>query len=279
MKTFTSLFLLLLLSFAATAQYCMLQGRTSYSTEQPGITKFKLNSIERVSLPVEGPLSVPSLSITGDTAYLKRGQTYTVTIEHTKDPVNFPTTRNNIRVWLDYNKNSSFTDANETVVSKDFEPAGTFTATFTVPANATLGMTRLRATAKMSSDAGHTPPTPCDEPKDPLDYHGEMEDYIIIIQDPTGVDEAASNKLQTGIYPNPVTNDFTVTLENKGRQDIQIELYDATGKKTASLYSGKPSADNTYHFNLNNYTTVSGIYFIKAVSDKYSSFEKIIKAD
>jgi hypothetical protein len=279
MRTFTSFSLLLLLSGSAAfaQQYCMLPGRTSYSSQQPGITKFKLNTIDRLSLPVEGPLNVPSVNFTGDTTYLTRGQTYTVTIEHSKDPVNFPTTSNNIRVWIDYNMNFSFTDATETVISKDFEPSGTTTATFTVPVNAPLGITRLRATAKMSSDAGHTIPTPCDEPKDPLDYHGEMEDYIVVIKAPTGIEQVNNYNLQASIYPNPVNNDFTVTLDSKA-QGIAIDLYDVTGKKTATLYAGNGSHDNTYHFNINNYTSFPGVYFVKITAGEYSTFEKIIKA-
>lgn len=276
MKTFTSLSLMFLLSgvVATAQQYCMLPGRTSYSSQQPGITKFKLNTIERISLPVEGPLNVPSLNITGDTTFLVRGQTYTVTIEHSKDPVNFPNASNNIRVWLDYNKNFSFNDAGETVITKDFEVAGTFTTTFTVPLNAPLGITRLRATAKMSSDAGHTIPTSCDEPKDPLDYHGEMEDYMVKIQAPAGI-EQTEGRTEANVYPNPINNEFSITMDSKG-QDVQFDLYDVTGKKTSALYGGKPANDNIYNFNINNYTSVPGVYFIKMTAGEFSSVKKIV---
>src|SRR5690606_39064161 len=183
MKTFTHLLLVAtaLCSPAAHAQYCMLPGRTVYSNEQPGITNFKLRAIDRTSSNVEGLLSAPSLVVTTDSTVLERGKTYVVTITHSKDNIIFPNARNNIRVWLDYNQNTDFADADETVITADFITAGIYTDSFTVPANAKLGITRLRATAKMSSDAGHTIPTPCDEPKDPLDYHGEMEDYTVTI--------------------------------------------------------------------------------------------------
>ncbi len=277
MKTFTALFFLFCSGSAMAQQYCMLPGRTSYSVQQPGIVHFKLNTIDRTSLQVEGPLSVPSVTITGDTTYLVRGQSYTVTIEHTKDPVFFPNARNNIRVWVDYNANFSFTDAGETVISKDFEPAGTFTGTFTVPMDAPIGLTRLRATAKMSSDAGHTAPTPCDEPKDPLDYHGEMEDYMVYIQAPAGVAPQSGRDI-AAIYPNPVTKDFTVRLSGESK-DVSIELFDMAGRKNAMLYQGSPAPSGTYHFDMDNYVSAPGIYYIKITAAGSSSFQKIIKSE
>src|SRR5258708_4843381 len=134
MKTFT---IVLFLSITVLAlqvhaqQYCMLPGRTSYGPNQPGITTFKLNTINRVSGNVEESLTAPPIIVTNDSTTLARGKTYTVTIIHSKDAVSFPTARNNVRVWIDYNKNFDFNDAGETVISKDFEAPGTTTATFT----------------------------------------------------------------------------------------------------------------------------------------------------
>src|SRR5688500_12644975 len=77
MKHFTKLLLCVtvLLPSAAGAQYCMLPGRTIYSSDQPGITNFKLNTIDRTSGHVEKPLNMPSLVVTTDSTTLTRGQT------------------------------------------------------------------------------------------------------------------------------------------------------------------------------------------------------------
>jgi PKD repeat protein len=184
MKTMTLLLApILLLSTTVHAQYCMLPGQTPYSTLQPGITNFKLNTINRTSSNSESSSAV--VVTTGMSTTLSPGQTYTIFITHSEDNQFFPGARNNLRVWLDYNGNFSFTDPGETILSKDLEfPATTYSAVFTVPGSAQTGTFALRATAKMSSDAGHTLPTPCNVPADPLGYHGEMEDYTVLIGNP-----------------------------------------------------------------------------------------------
>jgi hypothetical protein len=256
----------------------MLPGRTIYASQQPGITNFKLHTINRTSAHVEGPMNMPSLVVTTDSTTLTRGQTYTVTLTHSKDPVYFPNARNNIRIWIDYNKNFSWLDAGETVISADLQAAGTYTATFTVPANAPLGATRLRATAKMSADAGHTLPTPCDEPADPLDYHGEIEDYKVIIAAPTSVGEAGSAAV-TGIYPNPTAKNITVALGAILHEPIRIELYNLAGKMVAPLLDRKDQNTTSYSFDLNAHALPNGLYFMKVSLGNSVSLHKVVKTN
>lgn len=121
---------------ALMAQYCVLAGRSCYAQAQPGITRFVLHTIDRTSGNVENMNKV--VVTTGVSATLERGKTYKIIIKHSEDITNFPGARNNIRVWLDYNQNMKYTDANETIVSSDYRNPGTDTFTFTVPANAPL---------------------------------------------------------------------------------------------------------------------------------------------
>lgn len=285
MKTFTPLLVAACLFIAANTnaqQYCMLAGRTSYSTNQPGITNFKLNGIDRTSAAVENALSAPPVVETGDSTKLERGKTYTVSITHSVDALYFPNARNNIRIWIDYNQDFDFTGTDETVVTKDLETAGTtYTTTFTVPMDAKLGPTMLRATAKMSADAGHTIPTPCDNPPDPIDYHGEMEDYkVTIVESGTAVNEIAANSIETHIYPNPATNAITVELkDNTRREQLSIGLYDITGKQIATLLEEAKQTNTKYSFNLNNYAATPGIYFIKVTAGDATSYEKVVKTN
>jgi hypothetical protein len=284
MKTFTYLLFASLLvgSFSVRAQYCMLPGRKIYSANQPGITNFKLNTINRTSGHVEKPLDSPSLVVTTDSTTLARGKTYTVTISHSKDAVFFPTAKNNIRIWIDYNKNFQFTDAGETVLSKDDEaPGTTYTGTFTVPANAPLGTTRMRVTAKMGPDAGHTAPTSCDTlPKDPLDYHGEMEDYkVTIVQFPASVEELADNVLEVSLYPNPVSRQATISLNEKKNEPLSIDLHDVAGRHIANLVQEKIQRADTYEVDIANHVTAAGVYFIRVSSGNASAYKKVIKTE
>src|SRR5688572_2472977 len=101
-KTIFILMFALTGSFTAQAQWCNVTSALPYSADMPGITNVTLNTINRNSLPIE---NYPGNSYvnTGVSTTLTAGQTYSFSITHTRDAVNFPTARNNIRVWIDYN--------------------------------------------------------------------------------------------------------------------------------------------------------------------------------
>lgn len=280
MKIFTTLCILSAFFFtnSARAQYCTLPGRTPYSTDQPGIINFKLNTINRTSSNVENMSSV--LVVTGDSTVLLTGHTYTVTITHNRDSIVFPDTRNNIRVWIDYNNNYKFTDAGETVIAADFKPFGVFTGTFTVPATALPGKVRLRATVKMSSDAGHLIPSPCDSPSvDPIGYHGEMEDYIVRIAAPTAIEDLSATAIPAVVYPNPTDGQFTVELSDKKDAPVTISLYDISGRWIKDLLNEPHQSSPAYSFDLDKNTLPRGVYFIRITSGEASTCHKIIKID
>ncbi len=274
---FTSL--LLACGFAASAQYCLLPGRTPYSSDQPGITNFKLNTINRTSSNVESMSKV--VVVTTDTTVLQRGKKYVVTLTHSRDAVIFPTARNNIRIWVDYNNNKSFEDAGETVISKDFQTYGTFVDSFTVPMTATLGKVRLRATAKMSSDAGHSIPTSCDTPvADPIGYHGEMEDYDVrIIAPPSAsVLETATALSAATVFPNPATNDISVVFDRVTNEPIAMDITDIAGKSVGRLYEGTHNSA-LYNFSLGKYISAAGVYMIRITEPAGTSCLKVVKTD
>lgn len=281
MSRFT-LLLALLITFCAAdiqAQYCMLPGRTIYSNNQPGITNFKLNNINRTSSNVEKPLNQPSLVVTTDSTILERGKTYPLSIMHSKDNVIFSNARNNIRVWVDYNADMDFEDAGETVISTDFVIAGTYTDSFTVPATAKLGVTRLRATAKMSSDAGHSIPTPCDIPADPIDYHGEMEDYTVTIVAPSNVGSVEVNENAVSVYPNPTTGHITLSFSQAPSQETIVNMYDMTGKHVAELLRPFIQDKQEYNFDLNSYSIPKGIYIMQVNNGSSVSYQRIAKVN
>ena len=75
-------------------------------------------------------------------------------------------------VWIDYNKNGVFTDAGEQVVtSRSNATAANLATTFTIPATATLGATRMRVSMKYNATA-----TSCE-----TFSYGEVEDYTVNI--------------------------------------------------------------------------------------------------
>jgi len=230
MKKFILLFpLITVFAIDSDAQYCTISTASSYSLQMPGISNFTLNTIDRTSLGVEcGTIGCNNYVNTGESTSLQRGNTYNVSITTTRDAVNFANTRNNIRIWIDYNNNDKLDDADETVVSMDYQTYGVVSASFTVPSTANLGSTRMRVTAKMSDDAGHILPSPCDIPADPIGYHGEMEDYTVNIVLATSVKEN-SIKEEVSIYPNPAKD--VINVRHSFRESIPYQIFDIYGRE------------------------------------------------
>ena len=173
--------------------WCEVLTARPYSRNMPGITSLAIASVKRASAPIEN-YPQNSYALASDTVTLVAGETYTFTIAHSRDSVAFPRAGNNIRAWIDYDKNGSFDPAKELAITGDALVPGVSHFTFTVPRNLTpVAGTRMRVTAKMSLQTGHSLPTPCDEPRDPIGYHGEIEDYPInIIKPPEGAPDVRS---------------------------------------------------------------------------------------
>jgi len=105
---------------------------------------------------------------------VNQGGAYTIAV----DPIfSWPHFNEYIRVWIDYNQDGDFTDANEVVFSA-ITPVGqsgtnppAMTGTVVIPGNATPGATRMRVSMKRNAYA-----TPCEN----FDL-GEVEDYTVVI--------------------------------------------------------------------------------------------------
>ena len=95
-----------------------------------------------------------------------------------------------IGIWVDYNRNGSFADAGEQVYNSAAYVAGA-TGSFTVPAGASIGNTRMRVVANYLA----TSPTACTG-----SAYTEAEDYRVIVQAPAPMTlNSISVAQQTGI--------------------------------------------------------------------------------
>jgi hypothetical protein len=271
--------LLFLILGSATAQsYCMLPGRTPYSYLQPGIRKFSLNKVTRNSANVESFSSVVVTTNMLDS--LVETDVYTVTIIHNEDSINFPGGHNNICVFIDYNADYDFNDPGERVINAKLVTPGIFTGTFMVPVGVQEGVTGMRVTAKMSEDVGHTAITACDNPADPLGYHGEIEDYWVDIyhkpQNTTGVTEHRETIINTSVYPNPAKGKLTLSFFSKTNGEISADLFDLAGKKISCLADKKSITVGNTDLQLPVEGIDSGIYFIRLQSGNSVSHHKVV---
>jgi hypothetical protein len=153
-------------------------------------------------------------------ANLVKGQSYPVSVT----PVlswagNLPNVY--CSVWIDFNKNNVFDD-NELVLGKNNQ--NPFTQTFTVPADAVVGATRMRVSVKSGGQ-----PTACET----FDK-GEVEDYTINIADaaqtPTASGKVSNKSLGFEIFPNPTMDKAEINLKNFAAKKVTLFVSDAAGK-------------------------------------------------
>ncbi len=166
MKYWAIMLSLLISATVGYAQYCASSGNTSYQTS---ITLVSLGSINNVTAKPAG-----YNDYTAQSTNLVRGSTYSLSVKVNTD--------GNYRVyataWIDWNGDSDFNDSGESYDlgnAKNTTNGATSSSplSITVPANAVIGTTRMRVSAKYQSAAGV-----CD-----TGFDGEVEDYSLYVCD------------------------------------------------------------------------------------------------
>ena len=117
-------------------------------------------------------------------------------------------------VWIDFNQDGDFDDAGELVFSSNPSKNSPVTGTFTVPAGATLGETRMRVSMKYNAV-----PTACET----FEW-GEVEDYSVDIQDAGDIEAPStpSNLVSSNITQNSATISWTASTDNVGVDGYKI---------------------------------------------------------
>ena len=175
-----------------------------------------------------------------------------------------------VKVWVDYN--DDFTFSNNEVILNNFEIApgeagGNYTETtsMTIPANATLGLHRMRMKTNWNAVV---PPDACEET-----IYGETEDYTANITDELGLNESFydadfvissqdQNYFDLNFKSPSYTNDLPVYVINTLGQTLAYYVleYNGTGfSKTIDM----------------SYVS-SGVYFIKIGSESLNKVQRII---
>lgn len=242
-----------------------------------GITNFTINgtpSINRSSSPNEGYIN------TGLSTTLKRDSTYTVIINFSYGTFcNYA----NLRIWIDYNGDGDFFDTGEMVVDV-LNLSGTTSVArfFTIPSSAVPGLSRMRVTEKMTQSCGHTLPDPCNDPPDPLGYHGEYEDYDVTIAGITSIKTLGNESPQEFSlyqnYPNPFnpTTKIRFALPPSARGSFaKLAVYDALGREVVTLVN-EQLKPGTYEVDWDGSSYVSGVYYYKLIAGDYIDTKKMI---
>lgn len=186
--------------FDAVGSYCASQG-TNVSDEY--ISRVRLNSIDNTTGANGGYGDFTSISTS-----LSKGTAYTVTVNPTWTGTVYS---EGYAVWIDYNQDGDFNDAGEQVFTQAATQNTQVSGSFTVPASATDGDTRMRVSMKYNGV-----PTSCE-----TFTYGEVEDYTVTI----GGGSATCGNV-TGLNSSNVTADaFTMNWSAvAGANDYTVQL-------------------------------------------------------
>jgi len=148
-------------------------------------------------------------------------------------------------VWIDYNQNGVFTDSGEQVWTQAATQTTPVSGSFTVPASAVSGDTRMRVSMKYNGV-----PTSCESFQ-----YGEVEDYTVTIgasQGDTQAPTAPTSLTASNVAETTLTLSWTAATDNVGVTAYDVyqgstNLGEATG--TSTNITGL-TADTAYQFSV-----------------------------
>lgn len=131
------------------------------------------------------------------------------------------------RTWVDFDQSGIFDD-NELVYTQSAPGYGNITGTFNIPANATLGSTRMRVLMSYVGPGQATLPSACAQFS-----FGEVEDYCVEIMENAGTSSILEiGAIDIQLFPNPA-NDL-LTISNASNLTVLMEVMDLTGRVVGS---------------------------------------------
>jgi len=202
---------------AQPTSYCI-PTSTNGTNDGDYINGVSLGNISNTNSGGVGQPTFSNLSATWSTGLL-RGSSQTIAIQSgAYSPDHYA-------AWIDYDQNNVF-GANEKLGEFTTSTTGqTQNISFTVPVTANLGTTRMRVRGVFHNQGEPAPTDPC------FNYAwGETEDYGVVIQLSTSVDEALVAPM--ALYPNPARG--SVVLERGSSGPAEVEIRDLQGRLVAT---------------------------------------------
>lgn len=224
--------------------YCTSQGN---NTSDERIGKVVFGTINNTSTGTAGYENFTSISTNA-----VRGTSNTITITPTWTSTVY---NEGYAVWIDYNQNGIFTDAGELVWSKTASKTTPVSGTFTIPATATLGITRMRVSMKYNGV-----PTSCE-----TFSYGQVEDYSVNITATARI-ETTSTLSTVKLYPNPATNVLNATEVS---ENATYRVYNLMGQTVANGKFNNGSIDIS--------TIGSGNYILEISDNDNVTTKRFIK--
>jgi hypothetical protein len=236
--------------------YCTSKGT---STTYEYISKVLLGSINNTSGNNSGYGNYTALSTS-----LAGGSSNTITLTPGFTGSSY---REYWKVYIDYNKNGVFTDAGENVATTNSTAA--VSASFTVPASALNGATRMRVQMQYNA----YPSSSC------ATYtYGEVEDYTVNItgnaQRPMAVETGAGTLGQIFLYPNPTDGIVNISFNATSETKASIRITDMIGNIAVSAQVGVTQGSNKFTYDLSSFS--KGIYMVEVSDESGRSVQRLM---
>ncbi len=231
-----------------TISYCT---ATSNNTSEEYISNVQLGTINNSSAAENGGYS----DFTSISTTLTKGISNSITITPTWTGRTY---REGYSVWIDYNQDGDFTDSGEQVWTRSATRTTPVSGSFTIPATAQEGNTRMRVIMRYNRI-----PSSCGS-----FTYGEVEDYTITIGGAATSLKSSIRKNSFTIYPVPVNNILNIELAASGVYEYAI--IDITGKTAvkgtfSNTINVSRLASGTYILKIN---TENGIYTKQFIKEK-----------
>ena len=171
-------------------------------------------------------------------------------------------------VWIDWNQDCDFDDANEEYdlgTALNVEDAVTTLSplSVTIPSDALLGSTTMRVSTKYNSD-----PTSCMTGED-----AEVEDYTIeVIDETASLDNDAFEGFN--LYPNPSNGNFNLQFDTTSTDRIELQLFDITGRLVRELLFTNVATRFSESISFEN--TAKGVYLLKIKNGNKQTTKKLV---
>ncbi|UKN03885.1 T9SS type A sorting domain-containing protein [Paracrocinitomix mangrovi] len=170
------------------------------------------------------------------------------------------------KVWIDFNKDGDFLDANELVFDAGAMSNSTVNGNLTIPANANTGSTRMRVSMKYNAASSS-----CE-----AFSYGEVEDYTVTIvsgsKDIGSVEEAVQTTTpELSIYPNPTKGIFNLQIADIN-EEVQVTIYDIQGRAIYNDTFANGASANT--IDLTGFAT--GTYYVVAYNAELTMKSKLV---
>ncbi|MDI9311898.1 MAG: zinc-dependent metalloprotease family protein [Limnohabitans sp.] len=229
-------------TLAASTTYC---ASSATNTNDERIGKVAIGTINNTSTGTAGYENFTALSTNAI-----RGSSQTITITPTWTSTVYS---EGYAVFIDYNKNGVFTDAGETVWTKAASTTTPVSGTFTIPATATLGATRMRVSMRYNAI-----PTSCG-----TFTYGQVEDYTINITATTAKESLREESAKAiTLHPNPVSDVLNISSVS---ENATYRIFNLVGQ---IILEGKISSGAINVSSINNGSYILEVNDADAVTTK-----------